>query len=325
MAVVFDKRNTRAWSMAGPSGVLGLASCEIAKENSNFAILTSDLCSYSGLGRFKKLYPGQLYNVGIAEQNMVAMAAGMASEGMDVFAVTYAAFASARALDQVKLCMGYMKQAVKLAGLSSGFTSGILGATHMCIEDIAIMRAIPDIAIFSPADTTETMKVLLTTVNMQQPVYIRICGVQRMPVVFQDDYLFKPGKAVQLKKGQDVCIMATGPMVVQSLRAARKLEEDYGISCTVWDFHTIRPIDKDVIMDSCKYKLIVTAEEHNTTGGFGSAVSEVLSLCKERPRQLFIGVDGFYPHAASYNYLLEQCGLLPEQVAERIKTFLEEN
>lgn len=158
--IEYNERNIKKWSMLGPSGVLGLAACEFAEKDDNFAMLTADLCSFSGLERFKNTHQDKLYNFGIAEQNMVGVAAGMAKEGMNVFATTYATFCSTRALDQVRVNMGYMKLPVTLIGLTSGYSAGILGATHMAIEDIAIMRSIPNIVVLSPSDGMETMKAL---------------------------------------------------------------------------------------------------------------------------------------------------------------------
>ena len=147
-----DKRSARMWSMMGPTGLFGVAMNELAKENENLCVVTADLCSFSGLERFSREFPERFYNVGIAEQNMAGVAAGLAREGMNVFAATYASFAATRALDQVRISMGYMKLPIKLVGLTAGFASGILGATHMALEDLAIMRSIPDMLILSPAD-----------------------------------------------------------------------------------------------------------------------------------------------------------------------------
>lgn len=184
--------------------------CELAKNDKDFAVLTADLCNFSGLDRFAKNYPQQFYNIGIAEQNMIGVAAGMTKEGMNTFVTTYASFISTRVMDQVKVNLGYMGLPVKLVGLTSGFSAGILGATHMALEDIAIIRAIPNIVILSPADAAETMKSVLAAAQLSVPVYIRMSGASRSPVLHNGDFDFEIGKAIRLKDGKDIAIFATG-------------------------------------------------------------------------------------------------------------------
>ncbi|BDF04154.1 transketolase family protein [[Clostridium] hylemonae] len=322
--IEYSARNSRAWSMLGASGTLGLAVCELAKEDKNIAVATSDLCFFSGFERFKAQYPERFYNFGIAEQNMICAAAGMTKEGMNVFATTYATFASARVLDQVKVSMGYMGLPVKMIGLTSGFSVGILGATHMSLEDIAVLRSIPNMVILSPADCTETMKVLEAAARMDVPVYIRMSGKMRTPIVYKEEYSFEVGKAVQLRKGDDVALIATGTMVNEALKAAELLEEK-GICCEVQDFHTIKPLDEDALKRMCESKkLLVTVEEHSVIGGLGSAVAEKLTFMKKKPQQLSIGVNDYYPHAASYEHLLQECGLTAPQIAQKIEKVYKE-
>lgn len=302
--------------MAGPSGALGMVALDFANEIDNFAIVTSDLCYFSGLDKMKNKYPEKLINVGIAEQNMINVAAGMTKEGMSVFATTYAAFAVARVLDQVKVSMGYMKLPIKLIGLTSGFSVGILGATHMSIEDIAIMRAIPNLVIFSPADCTETIKCLYEAEKLDLPVYIRMGGGQRTPIIYDKDYEFEVGKAIELQKGEDIIIFSTGSMVNEALKTAKLLEQKK-FTCTVLDIHTIKPIDREAILESVKYKLIISIEEHSVIGGLGAAIAETLALNDEKPKHLIIGIEDNYPHAASYEYLKEKNGLTAPQICER--------
>lgn len=322
--IEYNARNSRAWSMLGASGTLGVAVCELAKEDSNLAVVTSDLCFFSGLERFRTQYPERIYNFGIAEQNMICAAAGMAKEGMNVFATTYATFASARVLDQVKVCMGYMGLPVKMIGLTSGFSVGILGATHMSLEDISVLRAIPNMIVLSPADCTETMKVLEAAAYVNAPVYIRMSGKMRTPIVYNEDYSFEIGKAVRLRKGDDIALIATGTMVNEALKAAEILA-DKGIYCEVQNFHTIKPLDEEALEKMCESKrLLVTVEEHSVIGGLGSAVAEKLAIMKKKPRQLCIGVKDFYPHAASYEYLLQKCGLTAPQIAQKIEKLYKE-
>ncbi|MBR0220165.1 MAG: hypothetical protein IJQ63_00160, partial [Synergistaceae bacterium] len=184
----FSTGNIKLWSMIGASGTFGLAAHELAEIYPNFAVITADLCFFSGLNRLKLDFPEKLYNVGISEQNMIGVAAGMANEGMCVWATTYASFASTRVLDQIKVNMGYMKLPVHLLGLASGLSIGVLGATHISIEDIAIMRAIPNMTVIVPADCTELMKAVLTVSKMDTPTYIRASGTIRTPIVYKSDY-----------------------------------------------------------------------------------------------------------------------------------------
>lgn len=321
--IEYNKRNIRTWSMLGPSGTLGQAACELAETDENFIALTADLCFFSGFERLKSKYPDRLYNVGIAEQNMIGIAAGLAKEGFHVFATTYASFASARVMDQVKLAMGYMKLPIKLVGLTSGMASGVLGATHMALEDIAVMRALPGITILSPADGMETMKAVLAAGAYSGPVYLRLAGGMRTKAVYNEDYEFQIGRAVVLREGRDIAILSTGTMTAAAAEAAAHLEEK-GISCEVMHFHTIKPLDKEAVEKACGRKLIVTIEEHAIAGGFGSEVGEFLAEKRNKPPQLMIGCKNEeYPHAASYESLLEQMGLTAGQIERRIMEYYE--
>ena len=313
----FSPSNIRMWSRLGSCGAFGAAMCSLAENNDNLAVVTADLCFYSGLDRFHQSYPDKLYNVGIAEQNMVGIAAGMASEGFNVFATTYATFAAARTLDQIRVNMGYMQMSVKLVGLTAGLSVGILGATHTGNEDVAAIRSIPNITVLSPADTTETVKAVLAAAGLDKPVYLRLSGVMGSPVVYKEDYEFTVGKAIKLRKGSDIAVIATGTMVHEALAAADILEEK-GISASVMDMHTIKPIDKEAIMQCMDSKLIVTMEEHSTIGGLGSAVAETIADIPSKPPQLMIGLSDNYVHAGEYKALINEYGLTPEAVTEKI-------
>lgn len=319
----FTSVNIRTWSRLGSCGAFGVAALELPEINDKSVILTADLCTFSGLDRFKAKYPDRLYNIGIAEQNMVGIAAGMAKEGFVPFATTYATFASMRCADQIKVSMGYMKLPVKLVGMTAGYSVGILGATHISLEDIAVMRAIPDIVILSPADCTATIKATLAAAKKEAPVYLRLSGTMNNPVVYKEDFDFEIGKAITLREGTDIAIIATGAMVYNSLKAAEKLAEN-GLSVKVVDMHTIKPLDVEAVKAACSAKLIVTVEEHSIYGGLGGAVAEALALERNKPPHLIVGVSGDYPHAASYPYLLEQAGLTADQIALKIQKTYEE-
>ncbi len=311
-------QNIRMWSLLGSCGAFGAAAESVVQENSNIVMLTADLCSFAGLSRFSKMYPDNFFNVGIAEQNMVGVAGGMAKEGLIPFVTTYATFASMRALDQIKVNMGYMKLPVKLVGMTAGLSVGILGATHISIEDIAAIRSIPNICILSPADSLETVKCVEAAVQIAGPVYLRLSGSMNNPPVYKADYDFVAGKSITLKDGEDITIIATGTMVHNSLRAAKLLEEK-GISAKVVNMHTLKPLDVDAVKSACSSKMIITVEEHSVIGGLGGAVAEVLAGIEKKPEHLIIGVSDSYKPAGEYKYLLEQYGLLPEQIAEKIE------
>lgn len=314
----FNKRNIRTWSLLGPSGAHGTAAIELAKNNPDVLMLTADLCFFSGLERFKSMYPDRIYNVGIAEQNMIGVAAGLAKEGFIPFANTYASFCASRCADQVRVNMAYMKLPIKLIGLTAGYGAGILGATHISIEDVAFMRALPNITVISPADCSEIIKAILAAAQTPDPTYIRLTGPMNTPVVYKEDYDFQIGKAVRIQEGEDVAIIATGSMVARSLNVAKLLEVE-GISCSVINMHTIKPIDKEVIeWANRKHNLIVTAEEHSVIGGLYGAVAEELCQYNERKPVLSIGINDIFVGAGNYEYQMQESGLEPNMMKEKI-------
>ena len=314
----YSTANMRMWSRLGPSGSLGVAAMELGIGYPDVLFLTADMTFAAGLERFRNSYPDRIYNFGIAEQNMIGAAAGLASEGYNPFAVTYAAFHAARALDQVKMNLGYMKMPVKLIGLNAGFAAGILGPTHMALEDLAAMRSIPNLTIVAPADMTEVVKTILAAAAFDGPMYIRFTGEMNQAQVYTEDYDFQIGKSIELKNGEDVTIIGCGTLLSNCLKAAAKLDNT-GIQTRVVNMHTIKPLDTEAVDHACCSKLIVTVEEHNIFGGLGSAVSEYISGKQGAPRVLHIGVEDQYPHAGSYNRLLQECGLDPDSLAEKIR------
>ncbi|MGI6653641.1 MAG: transketolase family protein [Christensenellales bacterium] len=320
--IEFNKRNVRTWSLLGPSGAHGTAALELAERNSKTLMLTADLCFFSGLERYKIAFPDRIFNVGIAEQNMIGVAAGLAKEGFIPFANTYASFCSSRCADQVRVNMSYMKLPIKLIGLTAGYGAGILGATHISVEDISIMRALPNITVISPADCTEIIKAILAAAETPDPTYIRLTGPMNTPIVYTEDYEFQIGKAITLQTGEDVCLISTGSMVAQSQKTVKLLENE-GISCSVLNMHTIKPLDVDALMEANeKHRLIVTAEEHSVIGGLYGAVSEC--FCKEGTHKpvLPIGINDLFVCAGSYNYQMTESGLTPELMKEKIMNTL---
>ncbi len=315
--------STRMWSILGSAGTFGLAALELPAADDDALIVTADLRNFSGLDRFGTRYPDRLINVGIAEQNMVGIAAGLASEGYTVFATTYATFASARSADPVRVNMGYMGLGVKLVGMATGFSVGVLGPTHMSLEDLAIMRAIPNMTVVSPADCTEVVKATLAVAELPGPVYLRLGGGVPHPVVYNADYDFVIGKGIRLREGSDVAIVATGSVVFESLKAADLLAAQ-GLSVSVIDMHTVKPLDTELLTELFDtVDAIVTVEEHSVIGGLGSAIAEFKASRRQSPPQLILGVNDTYPHAGDYAFLLAQAGLTGEGIAASTAQFLE--
>lgn len=317
----YNPINIRTWSLLGTCGTLGIAACELPKIDENVVILTADLRNFSGLKRFSQEYPDKFFNVGICEQNMIGIASGLTKEGFNPFVTSYAGFATLRCADQIKFNLAYMQRPVKIIGTTSGLNSSIAGGTHLSLEDIALMRAFPNITVISPADCTETMKAIIACVKLEKPVYIRLSGLSGTPIVYKKDFNFEIGRAVTVREGEDIVVFATGSMVNNSLKAANILEQK-GFNLKVVDIHTINPIDKDVIFSAAKSKLIVSIEEHSRKGGLGSAIAEVLTLEKHKAPHLIIGTEAEYKTAAGYSHMLEKYGLSPEKIAENIlKTY----
>jgi len=308
----------RVWSLLGQAGTLGAALTEVAGENERILAVTGDLASICGLERFGKNFPGRLINTGIAEQNMVSVAAGMATEGFIPFAVSFANFSVLRACEAVRHFMGIMRRNVKLVGINSGFSAGAFGNTHYGKEDIAVIRAIPGIVILSPADCTELVKAMEAAVRYDGPVYLRLTGIINHPVVYHEDFAYHIGKANKLRQGKDLTMIATGSMVHNTLMAS-KILDDRGISSNVIDMHTIKPLDTTIIEESVSLsRLIVTVEEHSTIGGLGGAVSEYLSALPLHPPLLRLGMHDSFQPGGEYSYMLDQNNLLPEQIVSSI-------
>lgn len=316
--VAINSANARLWSKLGTRGTFGVAMLELGQSVENLMVLTADLSTTSGLDRFKNAYPEKFLNVGIAEQNMVGIASGLAKEGYVVFATTFATFAAMRSYEQVRVHLGYMGMNVKLVGLASGMAMGQFGNTHYGIEDLALMRAVPGLTLLSPADGAETVKSVFAAADYKGPVYIRLTGAMNNPIVYSNDYNFSIGKSITLKEGKDVAIIATGTMVYESLAAAKILEEN-SISAAVVNMHTIKPLDTEVIHSLCKsFGLIVTVEEHGIIGGLGGAVAECKSELRNSPPQLFIGLPNKFGKNGDYKYLLDKYGLTGTKIAKRI-------
>ena len=311
-------KNARQWSRLGSRGVFGQAILSLAETKKDLMVLSADLGSSSGLSRFKNAFPDKFINIGISEQNMIGVAAGLAKEGSVVFATSFAPFIAMRASEQIRMNMGYMDLNIKAVAIGSGIAMAFLGNSHYGIEDASIMRSIPNLTVVSPADCGEIVKTVFAAAEYEGPMYIRLSGEANNPVVYKEDYNFEIGKAITLREGSEITIIANGTMVYESLEAAKILELE-GLSATVVNMHTIKPLDTSVIDKAvASSKLIVSVEEHSVIGGLGGAISEYKTSLRNAPPQLIIGLPDKFGKVGEHRYLLEKYGLTAKQIAEKI-------
>ena len=284
----------------------------------DFVVLDADLAAATKTGTFKKKFPERFFDCGIAEGNMMCVAAGLAAAGKTVFASSFAMFAAGRAFEQIRNSIGYPHLNVKIGATHAGITVGEDGATHQCLEDIALMRTIPGMVIVNPADAVEARAAVKAALEYNGPMYLRF-GRLAVPVFNDaDTYEFELGKGICLKDGSDVAIIASGVTVDMSLKAAELLA-DKGISARVINIHTIKPIDRDIILKAAaETGAIVTAEEHNIIGGLGSAVCE--AVCEAAPVPVVrVGVNDTFGRSGKVPPLLEYYGLTPADIVAKAK------
>ena len=299
----------------------GHALVELGKEHEEVVVLDADLAAATQTGMFKKEFPERHIDCGIAECNMMGIAAGLAATGKVPFASSFAMFAAGRAFEQIRNSIGYPHLNVKIGATHAGISVGEDGATHQCNEDIALMRTIPGMVVINPSDDVEARAAVKAAYEHQGPVYLRF-GRLAVPVINdRPDYKFEIGKGVVLKEGTDLTIVATGLCVNESLMAAAKLEEE-GIHAQVINIHTIKPIDADLIAEAAKKTgKIVTVEEHSVIGGLGSAVCDV--LCEREPvKVLKIGMNDVFGESGPAVKLLEKYGLDAAGIYAKIKAWL---
>lgn len=310
--------SARTCSMLGQRGaIFGQAVLNAAKDDDRFVLLTADLATLSGMDRYCRAYPQQFVNVGIAEQNMVGIAAGMAAEGYHPVVTTYATFVTMRSCEQIRHYLGYMGQKVIVVGSGAGLSQGFAGNTHYTIEDISMMRAIPNLQILSPSDAASAVKLFETARISTNPVYIRLTGNLNCPIIYKEDTSFEIGKSKCLINGKDVTIFACGTMVSTALEAA-KILQGKGLLISVVDMYSIKPIDRQVILKSKSSHLIVTVEEHSKIGGLGAAVAEIVSEETGFPRLMRLGIADAFDLAGDYEGLLVQNRLTAPLIAEDI-------
>lgn len=295
---------------------------ELGKENENIVVLDADLSKSTKTHGFSKTFPNRFFNMGIAEQNVMGTAAGFAASGKIPFASTFAVFASGRAFEIIRNSICYPKLNVKVCATHAGITVGEDGASHQAVEDLALMRALPNMTVLNPADAVSAKALLNEAAKYNGPVYVRL-GRAKVPVIYNEkDTQFAIGKGMEVKDGKDLAIIATGIMVETAINASEELAKE-GISARVIDIHTLKPIDKDIILKAAKEtKGIITVEEHNIIGGLGSAVAEVLVENYPVPMKR-IGINDTFGESGKPDELMEKYGLTSENIVLKAKEMLQ--
>lgn len=298
----------------------GNALVELGKEHENLVVLDADLAAATKTGVFKKVFPERHIDCGIAECNMMGVAAGLATTGKVPFASSFAMFAAGRAFEQIRNSIGYPKLNVKIGATHAGISVGEDGATHQCNEDIALMRTIPGMVVINPSDDVEARAAVKAAYKHEGPVYLRFGRLAVLVINDREDYKFELGKGVVLREGKDITLIATGLPVAETLEAAEKLAAD-GIDAKVINIHTIKPLDEELIVEAAKETgKVVTIEEHSVIGGLGSAVCDVLSE-KAPTKVLKIGINDTYGESGPAVELVKKYGLDAESIYKKIKEF----
>lgn len=298
----------------------GNALVKLGQMNENVVVFDADLSKSTKTAGFQKSFPTRFFNMGIAEQNLIGAAAGMSVAGKIPFASTFAMFATGRAFEVIRNSVCYPKLNVKVCATHAGLTVGEDGASHQSVEDISIMRSVPNMTVIVPADGVETEQIIFEVAKYNGPVYVRL-GRSAVPTIFDENYKFEIGKGVQVQEGTDATVIACGIMVNEAMKAHDMLKEE-GISLRVINMPTIKPIDTDIIIKAAKEtKAIITAEEHSIIGGLGSAVSEVVvENCPVPVKR--VGVKDTFGESGSPNDLLEKYGLTANDIVKAVKESL---
>ena len=298
---------------------------DIAKKEKKLIVISADLGRSSGLDRFKKEFPDQYLSVGISEQNMIGVAAGLAREGFKVFVTSFAPFLSMRASEQVRMNLGYMKHNVNLVALGSGVSMGFLGNSHFGLEDLSIIRAIPNIKISAPADSAELGKILYDyTYKTDGPSYIRLTGIPGCEHLYNKDYNYKFGKNEKIIEGKDILIISSGSVTGQAKIAAENLKKQ-NISVGLINCHSIKPFNENIIKEINKYKYLVILEEHSVIGGLNSIISELIVKYLVKKKILSITLPDKFGPTGDYNFLIDYHGLSNKKIEIKIKNFFTYN
>jgi transketolase len=319
-----DNSKSKLFSSLGQRATFGLACLELIKKYENLMVVTADVSTSAGLDRYKNKFKENYLDVGIAEQNMMGIATGLSTLGYNVFTTTFAPFQSMRCLEQIKVNQGYMKKKVTMVGIASGVVLGTLGYTHCCIEDLSIMRSIPGLTVLSPSDGSEVVKSVFAAAECDSPVYIRLTGSSNSKIVNIDDYDFKIGQPIELIKGHDIIIFATGSIVANCIEASKELKLEKNLLVSVINVHTLKPINREIIIKKIKnFKKIITIEEHSVIGGLGSAINQcLLGNLNINQKVLNLGLPDNYSISGEYSYILEKYSLSKNGIKKKIIDFL---
>ncbi len=310
------------WSKLGHRTAIGETLVLLGQENSNVYVTTADLTPTARLTHFLTTFPDRLFDVGIAEQNLIDFTAGLAKEGLLPFAVGLAAFVPMRCAEQMRINMGYMNLNAKVVGIEAGVRFGPLGNTHFAMDDLAVARAIPNMTVISPSDPRSIYNAVFAAAEYNGPVYIRLTGAPGFPILYPDDFEFEIGKAIEYRPGQDVAIIATGSVLAEAIGAADLLQAQ-GISVRVVDMHTIKPLDTGMLdRVFAENRLILTVEEHSVIGGLGGAVAEYKAGFEHTPKQLICGLGDSFKKVGGYEFQLQDSGLTASALAALVEANL---
>lgn len=299
------------------TSIFGLFLPKFIDDYPNLKVLSSDMSYGARLDQFKEENPSKFINVGIAEQNLIGVAAGLASEGYKCVTCAQATFISMRSYEQIRQYMSYQQYPIIVVGLSAGLLLQFMGNSHYAVEDISIMRSLPNITILSPADAGEAVLAFRYALNLDKPVYIRLTGTPDLPSIYTQSFDYSE-KANVIKEGNDIALYATGSMVYFAIQAAEQLKLEFGLSVRVVDFHCLSPVDTSVIESSKSCKLIVSIEEHYIVGGLGSIIADYISCQTGYPPLLKLGIQSKYSVVGDYEYLLNQHRLNINDIVEDI-------
>lgn len=318
MSADFSPKAMLQKNRLGMRKAFGLWMEEMAEGHDDLMVIAADVASSAGLQGFAQRFPEKFLNAGIAEQNMAGIAAGLAKEGSNVFIVSFAPFVTMRAYEALRTLVGYMHLNVKAVALASGFSLGVQGNTHYCLEDISLVKTIPGMLILSPADCLEEGKCLEYLLDYRGPAFLRITGIDGSPAVYRKDFELDISKPHMLREGEDILFLGTGAILSEGLRTARALKTD-GLSCAVYDVATLKPLFLEPLQECFQSaKLVVTLEEHFCTGGLGDIVAAELAILPKHAPLLKIGIMDEFPKAGDYAHMLTTCGLEASVIRDKI-------
>lgn len=312
--MILNNKTAKLYSMLGQSGAaLGVGLIENESDNPEKTVaISADMAKPAGLGKFSKLYPSRFFNVGIAEQNMVGLAAGFANENFKPVVAAQACFTSMRSFEQIRQYSGYMNLPIVYVAVSSGFALTSFGNTHYALEDVALLTTIPGMVIVSPSDASQAVETMRQALRMDKSVYIRCTGVPNLPPIYSEDYDFEIGKAITaLDEGNEIVVFVSGSITRNVIEAVKLLIDKYSLKIRVVDFHTLSPLDLQCLESNLAAKLWFSVEEHFVTGGLGSLLANYIATTDsdKKPLLVKLGVDNKYTIPGDYPYLLDQNGL----------------